>query len=145
MDVFIKQIGFSYIKLGDLKLPKAGRGICRANWTINTLIIKTKNNNKYYTWTGALNKTGSNRHTPKTTSGSSMTIGSISLIPLKCLLSNDSLFSLPLINPNPPKSKETSSKVNILIKKTKTLNLKILICPICSRTLSSRGKSLTKK
>lgn len=114
------------------------------NSTINTLIIKTKNNNKYYTWTGALNKTGFNLHTPKMVSGSSMMIKLISSVHHESLLMNGSVFSLPHIPPNPMKLIKISNSIHIHTTITKTPNLTISIYPTCLWTHSSKDKLSTK-
>jgi hypothetical protein len=141
--VFITQKGFSYIKLGDRNLWK-GRGEFAGRSGNKYVDIKTKNNNKYYRWTGALNKTGLNHHTRKTVSGSSRMTNLISSIPPKLLPKNDSLFSLPRINRDPTKLIKTTKTMHNPTTKTKLPNLTISICLICSRTLSSNGQSSTK-
>ena len=141
--VFITQKGLSYIKLGDRNLWK-GRGEFAGRSGNKYVDIKTKNNNKYYRWTGALNKTGLNHHTRKMVSGSFMMTNLTSSIPPESLPKNDSLFSLPRINRDPTKLIKTTKITHSLTTKTKPPNLTILICLICSQTRSLSGQSSTK-
>jgi hypothetical protein len=141
--VFITQKGLSYIKLGDRNLWK-GRGEFAGRSGNKYVDIKTKNNNKYYRWTGALNKTGLNHHTRKMVSGSFMMTNLTSSIPPESLPKNDSLFSLPHINRDPTKLIKTTKIMHSLTTKTKPPNLMISICLICSQTRSLSGQSSTK-
>lgn len=118
---------------------------CRVDQAINTLIYFKQNNNKYYTWAGALKKTGSNLHTLETGSGSIMrknlTSSTSPNIPPKKSL----LFWLPHVIPNPSKSKKVSSLISTVPKILKTTALKILTCRTCFPMQLLKDKSSMKK